>query len=124
MIKFGTAGNDERFYEEGYKKSEQIPEYLSKKGLDAYEYQCSRGVRISDEKAELLKQEAEKYNISLSVHSPYYISLSTQDEEKKKSHKTMIRVGSTVLVLSAIVTLLNPKFSSNLIQKLKTKLDI
>ncbi len=45
----------------------------------------------------------------------------TQDEEKKKSHKTAIRVGSTVLVLSAIVALFNPKFSSNLVNKLKTK---
>ena len=45
----------------------------------------------------------------------------TQDEEKKKSHKTAIRVGSTVLVLSAFVALLNPKFSSSLINKLKTK---
>ncbi len=45
----------------------------------------------------------------------------TQDEEKKKTHKTAIRVGSTVLVLSAIVALLNPKFSSSLVNKLKTK---
>lgn len=45
----------------------------------------------------------------------------SQDEEKKKSHKTAIRVGSTVLVLSAIVALLNPKFSSSLVNKLKTK---
>lgn len=44
-----------------------------------------------------------------------------KSEEKKKSHKTAIRVGSTVLVLSAIVTLLNPKFSSSLVNKLKTK---
>lgn len=44
-----------------------------------------------------------------------------KSEEKKKSHKTMIRVGSTVLVLSAFVALLNPKFSSALVNKLKTK---
>ena len=44
-----------------------------------------------------------------------------QSEEKKKSHKTMIRVGSTVLVLSAFVALLNPRFSSALVNKLKTK---
>ena len=44
-----------------------------------------------------------------------------QNEEKKNSHKTMIRVGSTVLVLSAFVALLNPKFSSALVNKLKTK---
>lgn len=45
----------------------------------------------------------------------------SQSEEKKKSHKTAIRVGSTVLVLSAIVALLNPKFSTELVNKLKTK---
>ena len=44
-----------------------------------------------------------------------------KNEEKKNSHKTAIRVGSTVLVLSAIVALLNPKFSSSLVTKLKTK---
>ncbi len=83
MIKFGPAGNDDEFYNAGYKNSEQMPEFLSKRNLDAYEYQCSRGVRISDEKAEKLRQEAIKYGIALSVHSPYYISLSTQEEEKK-----------------------------------------
>lgn len=85
MIKFGPAGNDDEFYNSGFKASEQMPEFLASRGLTAYEYQCSRGVRISDEKATKLKAMAEKYNISLSVHSPYYISLSTQEEEKKIS---------------------------------------
>lgn len=85
MIKFGPAGNDEEFYNSGFKNSEQMPEFLASRGLTAYEYQCSRGVRVSDEKAAKLKAMAEKYNISLSVHSPYYISLSTQEEEKKIS---------------------------------------
>lgn len=85
MAKFGPAGNDDDFYKAGYKNSEQMPEFLSKMGLNAYEYQCSRGVRISDEKCEKLRLEAEKYNIALSVHSPYYISLSTQEEDKKIS---------------------------------------
>lgn len=84
-MKFGPAGNDESFYQAGYKNSEQMPEYLNKVGLDAYEYQCSRGVKISDEKCAKIKEEAKKYGISLSVHSPYYISLSTQEEEKKIS---------------------------------------
>lgn len=43
-----------------------------------------------------------------------------QDEEKKKSHRTAIAAGSTVLVLSAFIALLNPKFSGKLINKLKT----
>lgn len=84
-MKFGPAGNDEAFYNAGYKNSEDMPKYLSEIGLDAYEYQCSRGVKVSDEKAKKIKEAAEKYNIDLSVHSPYYISLSTQEEAKKVS---------------------------------------
>lgn len=44
-----------------------------------------------------------------------------KSEETKKSHKNAIRVGSTILVLSAFVALLNPKFSSTMVNKLKTK---
>lgn len=109
MIKFGPAGNDDEFYSLGYKNSEQMPEFLYNKGLDAYEYQCSRGVRVSEAKAILMKEQAEKYNISLSVHSPYYISLSTQEEEKQKSTikyiiDTMIaakKMGATRVVVHA-----------------------
>ena len=84
-MKFGPAGNDDAFYNAGYKNSEDMPKFLSEIGLDAYEYQCSRGVKVSDEKASKIKQAAEKYGIALSVHSPYYISLSTQEEAKKIS---------------------------------------
>lgn len=83
MVKFGPAGNEAAFYDAGNKNSKQMMKYLSDMNLDAYEYQCSRGVKISDEKAKELFEESKKYNISLSVHSPYYISLSTQEEEKK-----------------------------------------
>ena len=82
-MKFGPAGNDDAFYSAGYKSSEQMPEYLNKMGLNAYEYTCSRGVKISDEKCAKIKEAAEKYGIAISVHSPYYISLSTQEEDKK-----------------------------------------
>ena len=109
MIKFGTGGNPNDFYDKKYKASEQMPKYLNEMGLDAYEYECSRGVRIYDKKAEKIKNQAIKYNISLSVHSPYYISLSTQEEEKKiKSIKyiidTMIaakKMGATKIVVHA-----------------------
>lgn len=85
MILFGVAGNPDDFYIKKGKASEEMPKYLSNMKLDAYEYQCSRGIRVSDQKAEKLKLEAEKYGIQLSVHAPYYISLSTQEEEKKKT---------------------------------------
>lgn len=42
-----------------------------------------------------------------------------QDEEKKKSHKTAIAAGSSVLVLSTLIALLNPRFSGKFLGKLK-----
>ena len=48
---FGPAGNSESFSAMGYKNSLQVPEYIVKMGLDAFEYQCGRGVNIGKEKA-------------------------------------------------------------------------
>lgn len=42
-----------------------------------------------------------------------------EGEKKKKSYKKAITVGSSVLVVGGLVALLNPKFSSKLISKLK-----
>lgn len=83
MVKFGVAGGTNAFYM-NHKNSYEMPEYLKSINLDAYEYQCSRGVRVSQKLAEKIKEEAHNNNILLSVHAPYYISLSTQDEVKKE----------------------------------------
>ena len=39
MAFFGPSGNSNKFYDEGYKSSLQMPKWLSEMGLDAYEYQ-------------------------------------------------------------------------------------
>lgn len=83
-IKFGAAGNCDSFYKAGYKESAQMPGYLAKMGLDAYEYQCGNGVRTGAATAEKIRDEAIKNNITLSVHSPYYINLATPDKEKQE----------------------------------------
>lgn len=83
MVKFGPGGNCDWFYESGYKNTFQMPEFLGKVGLDAYEIQCGRGVRMKDDAAKKLGEEAEKYKITLSVHAPYYISMSSTDEDKR-----------------------------------------
>ncbi len=82
-IRFGPAGNSESFSAQGYKHSTQVPKYLSDMGLNAFEYQCGRGVNISQEKAMALGQEAEKYGIAVSLHAPYYISMSSTEPEKR-----------------------------------------
>lgn len=81
--KFGPAGNSESFAAMGYKKTIQVPEYIVRMGLDAYEYQCGRGVRISTEAAQAFGQKAKEAGVALSLHSPYYISLSSLEEEKR-----------------------------------------
>lgn len=81
--KFGPAGNSESFAKMGYKHSLQVPEYIEKMGLDAFEYQCGRGVNIGQEKATELGALAKEKNIALSLHAPYYISMSSVEEEKR-----------------------------------------
>ena len=83
MPKFGPAGNSESFSKMGYKNSLDVPDYIVKMGLDCYEYQCGRGVNIGEEKARLLGEKAAKAGITLSLHAPYYISMSSTEEEKR-----------------------------------------
>lgn len=80
---FGPAGNSESFTKMGYKSSLQVPEYIVKMGLDAFEYQCGRGVNIGSEKASQLGKLADEKGIKLSLHAPYYISMSSVEEEKR-----------------------------------------
>lgn len=83
MIRFGPGGNPIDFTDSGYKSSVQMPEYLNKIGLNAYEYQCNKGVKISEKTALELCENAKKYDVLLSVHSQYYISLSSVEKEKR-----------------------------------------
>jgi deoxyribonuclease-4 len=83
-LKCGPAGNAASFFSMGYSKNVDIPKYLTFFGLDAYEYQCGHGVRISKENAQIFGKLMQEAGISVSVHSPYYISLSSVDETKRK----------------------------------------
>lgn len=80
----GPAGNCEDFYASGHKSSLEAPEWVRKNGLRAYEYQCGKGVKISDEAARRLGENADKFGVALSIHAPYYISLSSTEPEKRE----------------------------------------
>ncbi len=79
----GPAGNCEDFYDAGHKSSLEAPKWVFDMGLGAYEYQCGKGVKISEEAAKKLGARANEYGIALSVHAPYYISLSSVEKEKR-----------------------------------------
>ena len=82
-IRFGTAGTSASFTAQGYKNSLDIPAYTAGMGLDAFEYQCGHGVRLGLDKARQMAADAAARGILFSVHAPYYISMSSLDEEKR-----------------------------------------
>ena len=82
---FGPAGNCEAFYAAGHKHTVQIFPWLQEKGLTAYEYQCGRGVRLSESSAAAMRVEAERCGITMSLHAPYFISLASAEEEKREN---------------------------------------
>ena len=82
-IRFGTAGTSDSFAALGYKNSLDIPAYTAEMGLDAFEYQCGHGVRLGLEKAARMAAEAAGRDLVFSVHAPYYISMSSLEEDKR-----------------------------------------
>ena len=80
--KFGPAGNSESFYSEGYKHTYEMPAWLEKRGLEAFEYSFGRGVRLNQDTAEKIAAEADAHGITLSVHAPYFINLAAPEPEK------------------------------------------
>lgn len=78
---FGPAGNSDYFTAHVSKSSLDAPEWLRKMELDAYEYQCGKGVNIREETARKLGEKAKSNGISLSLHAPYFINLANPDPE-------------------------------------------
>jgi len=69
----------------GYRKTEQIPEYLAHFSLTAFEYQCGHGLKVNFASCEALGRLCREAGIRLSLHAPYYISLSSMEEEKREN---------------------------------------
>jgi len=81
---FGPAGTPDEFFELGYKSTVQIPAYLHHLGLRAFEYQCGRGVNVGEKAARQFGEQAQAHSIAVSLHAPYYISLSSPDPSKRE----------------------------------------
>ncbi len=90
---FGPAGNAESF---PYKSSVDAPRWLGELGLDCYEYQCGKGVRVKEDTAVALGRQAQEHGISLSLHAPYFINLANPDPESQE--KTIGHITSSCLV--------------------------
>ena len=80
MIKFGPSGFCDDFAEEN-KSTEDMPNWLTKHGLTAYELSFTNGVRLSNETAEKFGKLFEDSNIEVSVHAPYFINFANPNPE-------------------------------------------
>ena len=80
---FGPGGNSESFYASGLKSTVDAPRWVSDFGLDAYEYQAGNGLTASDATLKKIGDAAAAHRIKMSLHTPYYISLSGVEPEKR-----------------------------------------
>ena len=79
--RFGPAGQAENYRG---KSSVQYPAWLAERGLDAFEYQCGKGVNVGEETARAVGEAAQKSGVVLSLHAPYFINLANPDPESLK----------------------------------------
>lgn len=77
--RFGPAGNAADF---PGKSSLEAPAWIRGLGLDVYEYQCGKGVNVSEKTARELGRRARAAGIGLSLHAPYFINLANPDPER------------------------------------------
>ena len=80
--RFGTAGLADSYTVKKFDPA-AIAAYTAGFGLTAFEYQCGRGVRLAHDKAAALGAACAERDIALSVHAPYYISMSSLEEDKR-----------------------------------------
>ena len=87
---FGPAGNCDSFYASGHKHTKEAPAWVREFGLDAYEYQCGNGLTAGEKTLREIGVLASEQGIKMSLHTPYYISLSGVELEKRLKSITYI----------------------------------
>ena len=80
---FGPGGNSDSFYASGKKSTVQAPAWIKAFGLDAYEFEAGNGLNAGDETLKKIGDAAHEHGILMSFHTPYFISLSGTDPEKR-----------------------------------------
>ncbi len=80
---FGPGGNSFDFKRAGYTSTVDAPKWLSSIGLDAYEYEAGNGLAANPDTLIKIGREAKRHSIKISYHTPYFISLSGVEIEKR-----------------------------------------
>lgn len=72
------------------KTAVKVLEEYHKKGLKACEIAFTYSVYIKPEDTNKIKEAAEKYGISLSIHAPYFVNLNSKEKAKREASKERI----------------------------------
>ena len=115
MLRFGPAGTpiqcekDSTF--EGIKCAKSL-------GLDAYEIEFVRGVRMKEDSAYSISKLVKDLDIVISSHAPYYINLATLEKEKAERSKNHIISSSRITELAGgWITVVHPGYYQKLSKK-------
>ena len=80
---FGPGGNGDLFYRDGCKSTLQSPGWVKRYGLDAFEYEAGNGLTAGEASLRAVGEKAREHGVKMSLHAPYFISLSGIDPEKR-----------------------------------------
>lgn len=80
---FGPGGNSQSFYDAGFKSTLQAPAFVRALGLGAYEFEAGNGLTAGLDTLKKIGEAAREAGIEMSLHAPYYISLSGIVPEKR-----------------------------------------
>lgn len=121
IIRIGPAGNPVDYSG----SSTGAPKYIHEEGLNAYEYQGTHGVRIGAKSAEQLGENAEKYDVQVSIHGQYWINFASQkDETIEKSKERLFKAARIGSIINAHQVVFHPAYYSERTDEEALKLTI
>ncbi len=82
-ILFGPAG----YPDEAKGNTERVFQILADAKITALEYAAVHGLRVKEEKAKIIGKLASKYDVSMSLHAAYYISLASKEPKTRERSK-------------------------------------
>jgi deoxyribonuclease IV len=114
-IRFGTSGNPPNFFKSKFGKDrKRAVDWIKDIGLNHYELLMTYGARTKPEVAEWIGERARELGVSLSVHAPYYVVLSSHKKEvRENSIKELVKTLKLAELMGAKGVVFHPGFNNH-----------
>lgn len=114
-IKLGTSGNPPNFFKSKFGKDRiNAVDWIASIGLNAYELLMTYGARTKPEVAKIIGEKARKLKVSLSVHAPYYVVLSSPKQEVfENSIQELVKTLNLAEIMGAEKVVFHPGFKNH-----------